>query len=208
MSKNLKLEVFYPYPPERVWQVLTDRCALATWMMDNDFEPKLGHKFQFRNQLLSGNTTIQCEVLELEKPNRLVYTWQDSLTSEPALVIWTLTPVTGGTQLQLKHQEYSHTNAITQVSFGVAKPAYGITFSASMLKFENLVSSSDSNILFNAVNSTNSSLAATIVPNTYQRWDYYLKQKLPNILLNHEDSDVTAIPRLTNLSYLVNHAQD
>lgn len=104
MIQAVKLDVFYPYPPERVWQVLSDRRALAVWMMDNDFEPKQGHKFRFHSHLLPGFTvTIQCEVVELEEPNRLVYTWQESPTTEPSLVIWTLTPVAGGTQLHLKH---------------------------------------------------------------------------------------------------------
>lgn len=112
MSQDVKLDVFYPYPPERVWQVLTDRHALAAWMMDNDFEPKLGHKFQFRSQPLPGlTTTIQCKVVELEEPTRLVYTWQESPTAEPSLVIWTLTTVPGGTQLRLKHHQCSYTTA-------------------------------------------------------------------------------------------------
>lgn len=117
MSQAVKLDLFYPYPPERVWQVLTDRRALAAWMMDNDFEPKLGHKFQFHSQPLPGvNTTIRCEVVELEEPTRLVYTWQEATTTAPSLVIWTLTPVAGGTQLYLKHQEYSYTAAVATVN--------------------------------------------------------------------------------------------
>lgn len=179
MSQNVKLEVFYPYPPERVWQVLTDRRALAIWMMDNDFEPKLGHKFRFYSQSSPGATTIQCEVLELEEPNRLVYTWQDSPTCEPSLVIWTLTAVTGGTQLQLKHQEYSYTVAI-------AKPAsYRITLDTSMLKSEN-VPSFDCKLSSNAFDATRSFLLPTMMVNACQHfnWEYYLTKRLPNTLID------------------------
>ena len=42
MLRDLKLNVFYPYSPERVWQVITNRNALAAWLMDNDFEPRVG----------------------------------------------------------------------------------------------------------------------------------------------------------------------
>jgi uncharacterized protein YndB with AHSA1/START domain len=121
MSQVVNLEVFYPYPPERVWQVLTDRRALANWMMENDFEPKLGHKFRFCSQPLPGlTTTIQCEVVELEEPTRLVYTWRESPTAPSSLVIWTLTTVSGGTQLRLKHHQCSYTTAIAASKHSIA----------------------------------------------------------------------------------------
>ncbi|MBD2104519.1 SRPBCC domain-containing protein [Leptolyngbya sp. FACHB-261] len=101
----IKLQVFYPHTPERVWRVITDRRALADWLMDNDFEPRLGHKFWFRGHTLPGlDGAIQCQVIALDMPKRLSYTWQDSLMSQPTVVTWTLTPVAGGTRLQLEHQ--------------------------------------------------------------------------------------------------------
>lgn len=59
--KKLKMEVFYPYPPQRVWQVLTNRHALAMWLMENDFEPRVGHKFRFQHSTLPG-TGVRREV--------------------------------------------------------------------------------------------------------------------------------------------------
>ena len=113
MTDRVKLSVFYPYPPEKVWQALTDCRILNVWMMKNDFEPCLGHKFKFESESLPGfKTLIHCEVVELKKPKRLVYTWQDKATSEPSLVIWTLTPVEGGTQLQLKHQQTGYATTL------------------------------------------------------------------------------------------------
>ena len=113
MKERVKLSVFYPYPPEKVWQALTDSRILSAWMMKNDFEPRLGHRFKFESESLPGiKTIIHCEVVELEKPKRLVYTWQDKATSEPSLVIWTLTPVEDGTQLQLKHQQAGYATTL------------------------------------------------------------------------------------------------
>ena len=106
MKEQVKLCVFYPHPPEKVWQALTDCRILNAWMMNNDFEPCLGHKVKFESNSLPGiKTIIHCEVVELNKPKRLAYTWQDEMTSEPSLVVWTLNPVEGGTQLQLQHQQ-------------------------------------------------------------------------------------------------------
>ena len=104
MGQALKLDVFYPHPPERVWRVLTHRQALAAWLMENDFEPCLGHKFQFYNPLLPGLEVIDCEVIALDAPKRLVYTWQERQMPHPSIVTWTLDPVQGGTQLKLEHR--------------------------------------------------------------------------------------------------------
>jgi uncharacterized protein YndB with AHSA1/START domain len=105
MLRNLKKEIFYPHPPEKVWQVLTNRRTLAAWLMENDFEPRVGHKFQFQDSTLPGiSEIINCEVLELDEPNRLSYTWQDQFMSRPSIVTWILEPQEGGTQLRLEHK--------------------------------------------------------------------------------------------------------
>ena len=113
MREQVKLCVFYPHPPEKIWQALTDCRILGAWMMKNNFEPRIGHKFKFESNSLPGlETTIYCEVIELNEPKRLAYTWQDSNTGEASLVIWTLTPVEGGTQLELRHRQAGYATTI------------------------------------------------------------------------------------------------
>src|SRR4028119_302929 len=105
MLRDLKTEVFYPYPPERLWQVLTNRRALAAWLMDNDFEPRVGHKFRFHPDPQQGwEEAIHCEVIELNEPRSLSYTWRGGFMGKSTIVTWTLLPVDGGTQLQLEHK--------------------------------------------------------------------------------------------------------
>ncbi|MBF2014592.1 MAG: SRPBCC domain-containing protein [Rivularia sp. T60_A2020_040] len=102
---GLNKEVFYPHPPEKVWQVITNSRTLAKWLMENDFQPQVGCKFCFYSQSLPGiDTNIRCEVIEVDEPNRLVYTWQDCMMSQSSIVIWTLKAVEGGTQLRLQHR--------------------------------------------------------------------------------------------------------
>jgi uncharacterized protein YndB with AHSA1/START domain len=105
MTYDISLEQQYPYPPEQVWRALTERAALAEWLMPNDFEPKLGHKFQFRAQPMPGwRGFVECEVIELVTSRRLAYTWLgDDDWQEPTIVRWTLEPVGGGTRLRLEH---------------------------------------------------------------------------------------------------------
>ncbi|MEO1374658.1 MAG: SRPBCC domain-containing protein [Cyanobacteria bacterium J06635_10] len=119
MLGKLSKEVFYPHSPERVWQVITDSRALAAWLMENDFEPRVGCKFCFYDRTLPGiDTNIKCEVIEICEPFRLVYTWQDCMMSQPSIVTWTLKAVEGGTQLRLEHR--TRETAFT----GARVPAY------------------------------------------------------------------------------------
>ncbi len=104
MKRDIRLEAFYDVPITEVWAALTDREALAGWLMDNDFEPRIGHRFQFRTKPMPGwDGTIDCEVRELEPPRRLVYTWGNARTKLDTVVTWTLTERGTGTDLVLEH---------------------------------------------------------------------------------------------------------
>lgn len=102
MDRVVTLERVYPYPLERVWYALTNQGALACWLMENDFEPRLGHQFQLRS-LPELEIVIYCEVIALEVPTRLVYTWREQWMDQPSLVTWTLETVEAGTRLHLCH---------------------------------------------------------------------------------------------------------
>lgn len=102
MKRDIVLEHVYEFPPERIWRALTDPKAIAAWLMENDFEPRLGHKFQFRAQPMPGwNGIVDSEVIELDKPRRLAYTWESG--GHSTAVIWILDPVPEGTRLRLEH---------------------------------------------------------------------------------------------------------
>ena len=108
MRRDLAFERTYPHPPERVWLAITDRRALAAWLMENDFEPQVGHRFQFRTRPQSGfDGVIDCEVIEVAAPRRLAYTWQGSQMRRPTTVTWTLEPVPEGTRLRLTHTGFA-----------------------------------------------------------------------------------------------------
>jgi len=105
MSCDVVMEQTYAHPVDRVWQALTDSAALAEWLMPNDFEPRVGHKFQFRAKPMPGwRGFVECEVIEVDAPRRLAYTWLgDEDWQAPTTVRWTLEPVEGGTRLRLEH---------------------------------------------------------------------------------------------------------
>ena len=102
--KAIVQEVEYPHPPERVWRALTDPKVLADWLIENDFEPRVGHQFRFRTKPQPGfDGLVECEVVEVDPPRRLAYTWKGGAMRVPTLVTFTLDPIPGGTRLRLEH---------------------------------------------------------------------------------------------------------
>jgi uncharacterized protein YndB with AHSA1/START domain len=86
-----------------VWRALTQPHLVAEWLMKNDFEPLVGHRFT-----LSGDWggVLDCEVLEIEPNQRLSYTWNFA-PSDPAfnlqsVVTFTLVPTASGTRLRME----------------------------------------------------------------------------------------------------------
>ena len=78
MTESIRRELYFPQAPEDVWRALTDSAALAEWLMPNDFEPRVGHRFTFRTQpnpQFGFDGIIRCEVLECAPPARLAYSW-------------------------------------------------------------------------------------------------------------------------------------
>lgn len=98
-------EADYAHPPERVWRALTDPKELGSWLMPNNFAPTVGHKFQFKvGPKVGWRGIVDCEVLEVDPPRRLVYSWQGDPKHRSTTVCWTLTPTSdGGTRLKLEH---------------------------------------------------------------------------------------------------------
>jgi uncharacterized protein YndB with AHSA1/START domain len=81
--------------------MLTDAERLSKWLLptDDSIEPKVGHRFSFRE---GEGQRIACEVVEAEPGRRLAFTWQTNSDVPPSLVTWTITPVESGTRLRVE----------------------------------------------------------------------------------------------------------
>ena len=106
-SRSLVLERQLPHPPEKVWRALTENSLLDQWLMQNDFLPVVGHRFQFRAEPMPHwNGVTDCEVLEVAPEERLAYTWnasgEEARGGLKTVVTWTLTPISGGTHLRME----------------------------------------------------------------------------------------------------------
>ena len=106
-TRSLIVERVFPHPPEKLWRALTESRVLAQWMMNNDFEPEPGRRFQFRaDPMPNWNGIVDCEVLVVEPQRRLSYNWGVGSGELQWLVEWTLTPVDGGTHLRMEQSGF------------------------------------------------------------------------------------------------------
>lgn len=101
------------HPPEVVGEYLTKSELLAHWLMENDFQLVVGHKFQFKTKpriKLGFDGTVYCQVLEIVPFERLVYSWKGGLSKDnptlDSIVIWTLIKKDNETELILEHKGF------------------------------------------------------------------------------------------------------
>lgn len=102
--KGIHAERIYPHPVERVWEAIATARGLSSWLMPTDFEPRVGHRFQFRWKKMPGwRGYVECEVLVLEPPRKLVFSWIGNDDMKPTTVTFQLESVAGGTRLIFDH---------------------------------------------------------------------------------------------------------
>lgn len=105
---RIEVEQFFPHPPAKLWKALTTPEIMEQWLMPNNFEPRVGHKFNFQTQPIEQTNfsgLIDCEVLELEREKLLTISWADADSSNAmaTTVSWTFQPEGNGTRLFLVH---------------------------------------------------------------------------------------------------------
>ena len=94
-----------PYPPEKIWRALTQPHLIDEWLMNNDFKPVVGHRFNLRrNPKPDVNIVIDCQVVIVEPNKTLSYTWH--AFGLESVVTWILTPTRTGTRLRMEQSGF------------------------------------------------------------------------------------------------------
>jgi uncharacterized protein YndB with AHSA1/START domain len=110
MTGTILHSLFIPHSTEEVWEYLTKTELISQWLMENDFLPQVGHDFQFRTRPMPNfdfDGIVYCKVLEIVPYKKVSYSWKGGpgggrITLD-SLVLWTLEPKEGGTELLLTH---------------------------------------------------------------------------------------------------------
>ncbi|BCH26486.1 activator of HSP90 ATPase [Mesorhizobium sp. L-8-10] len=99
-TRSIIIEREIAFPPQKIWRALTQPHLIGEWLMKNDFEPVVGHRFGLRAEWGS----VECEVLEVEPHKTLSYTWGDH--DLKSVVTWTLTDTDKGTRLRMEQSGF------------------------------------------------------------------------------------------------------
>jgi uncharacterized protein YndB with AHSA1/START domain len=84
------------HPPEKIWRALTQPQLIEAWLMQNDFQLVVDHRFNLRGDW----GTVDCQVLTIEPNKTLSYSW--AAYGLESVVTWTLTPTPTGTHLRME----------------------------------------------------------------------------------------------------------
>jgi len=104
-TRSLVIEKEMPHPVEKVWRALTQGPLIKEWLMDNDFQPVVGHKFSFRaTPAGTWSGVIESQVLVVEPNQKLSYSW-GTLGVDTA-VTWTLAATRTGTLLRMEQSGF------------------------------------------------------------------------------------------------------
>jgi uncharacterized protein YndB with AHSA1/START domain len=104
-TRTLIIEKEMPHAPEKIWRALTQPALIAEWLMKSDFQPVVGHKFNFRaDPMPNWNGVIDSEVLIVEPNRKLSYSWGS--LGLASVVVWTLIATEGGTLVRMEQSGF------------------------------------------------------------------------------------------------------
>lgn len=109
-TRSLVIEREISHPLDKVWRALTEGHLVEEWLLKNDFQPKVGHKFNLRTTPMpQWDGVVDCEVLEIEPKKSLSYSWNVGDAAKGGLatvVTFTLTPTPSGVLLRMEQSGF------------------------------------------------------------------------------------------------------
>lgn len=99
-TRSIVIERDMPHAAEKIWRALTQPHLIAEWLMQNEFQPVVGHRFDLRADW----GTVDCQVLTVEPNKTLSYSW--SAYGVATVVTWTLTATGTGTRLRMEQSGF------------------------------------------------------------------------------------------------------
>jgi uncharacterized protein YndB with AHSA1/START domain len=104
----------YPHSPAKVWRAVTDPALIPLWTATGaggrteGFATVVGTKFQFIGKPKPGwNGVVDCEVLEVDEPSLLRWSWTDTSSGDTTEVVYRIEPHAGGTCFTYDHTGFT-----------------------------------------------------------------------------------------------------
>ncbi len=104
----------YSHPPAKVWRAVTDPALVPLWTVTGaggrleGFAPVVGTKFRLLAKPKPGwSGVVDCEVLEVNEPSLLRYSWTGDEGGDVTEVVYRLEPHAGGTRFTYDHTGFT-----------------------------------------------------------------------------------------------------
>ena len=104
----------YAHPPAKVWRAVTDPALIPLWTATGaggrpeGFTTTVGTKFQLVAKPKPGwSGVVDCEVLEVNEPSLLRYSWTGDEGGDVTEVVYRLEPHPGGTRFTYEHTGFT-----------------------------------------------------------------------------------------------------
>jgi uncharacterized protein YndB with AHSA1/START domain len=104
----------YPHSPGKVWRAVTDPALIPLWTATGaggrteGFATVVGTRFQFIGKPKPGwNGVVDCEVLEVDEPSLLRWSWTDTSSGDTTEVVYRIEPHEGGTRFSYEHTGFT-----------------------------------------------------------------------------------------------------
>jgi uncharacterized protein YndB with AHSA1/START domain len=96
-----------------VWKALTDPALIPLWTWtgrggrSEGFEPEAGNRFRFVAKPFPGwDGIVRCEILTVDEPSLLRYTWRNKDGDRPSIVTNRLDDTPTGTRFTYEHTDF------------------------------------------------------------------------------------------------------
>src|SRR6478609_9897466 len=104
----------YPHQVPKVWHAVTNPELIPQWTATGaggrpeGFAPIVGTKFQFVAKPKPGwNGVVDCEVLEVDEPHLIRFSWTDTSSGAVTKVAYRLEPHVDGTRFTFDHTGFN-----------------------------------------------------------------------------------------------------
>ena len=117
--EDIRKEIVIAASMQTVWEALCTSEGLASWLMPNDFRPLVGARFRFETGPdCNMPRYVESEVIAIDKPRRIAFTWSVGGRSEPTLVTIELRELVDGTRVTLTHTGWAEEELRSQHDSG------------------------------------------------------------------------------------------
>ena len=112
--KPIQTDRVFNLPMKEAWEIVTSQKFLTEWLMPGSFKPEVGHHYHFQcfPPDKSWDGKIFGEILEVDKPNMVKFTWKTSQLNVPTTVCFQLEETEAGVRFSVTHTDFGSQDII------------------------------------------------------------------------------------------------